>query len=196
MYEQSVTILVVAVVLGMDAFSLAMGLGVNGVSRRYELKFAGVVGIFHILMPLAGLQLGLTVGKILGIWAARLGAAVLAYIAVEFLVEGYRQVRAVSFKFNEGHKFFRNNRYYSVDQDLKGIILLGLSVSVDALTVGFGLGTLRMPVLITALIMGTVAGIMTLLGFLGGRVCSRFVGIYAQMLGGLILLILAVKMVI
>jgi putative Mn2+ efflux pump MntP len=39
MVEQYTTIILVAVVLGLDAFSLSMGMGLKGVTRRFEIKF-------------------------------------------------------------------------------------------------------------------------------------------------------------
>ena len=54
MVEQYTTIILVAVVLGLDAFSLSMGMGLKGVTRRFEIKFASTVGILHIVMPLIG----------------------------------------------------------------------------------------------------------------------------------------------
>jgi putative Mn2+ efflux pump MntP len=195
MFEQLFTIILVAIVLGLDAFSLSMGMGIRGVTRQYEWKFSGTVGILHILMPLIGLSLGMAVGRFLGIWASRLGAVVLAYIALDFLIKGYRESKPESVALHEGRKLLhRQDRRRG--EDWNSIFLLGISVSIDALTVGFSLGTLKMPLLITVLIMGLVAGSMTLLGFTGGRVFNRLVGSYAQMVGGLVLLLLAVKLIL
>lgn len=191
--EQFVTIALVAVVLGLDAFSLSLGLGLKGLSRSYGLKFAATVGILHIMMPLLGLSLGLAAGKFLGVWASRLGAVILAYIGIDFIVKGYREARPRRYNFKEGKEILKQETESS-HEDWGSILLMGISVSIDALTVGFSLGTFKMPVVITAIIMGTVAGTMTLLGFWGGRAFSRLVGSYAQMAGGIILLLLAVKL--
>ncbi len=195
MYEQLITILLVAIILGLDAFSLSLGMGMGKVSRSYELKFAGTVGIFHILMPLLGLNLGIVVGKILGVWAARLGALILFYIAIDFFIKGYNQIKPRVYKFSERQKIFTDD-WLSGGQGWGNILLLGLTVSIDALTVGFSLGTLKMPILITVIIIGIVAGGMTLLGFYGGKIFNRFVGVYAQMIGGITLFILAIKVVL
>ena len=74
--------------------------------------------------------------------------------------------------------------------------MLAVSVSIDALTVGFGLGTLRVPIFFTVVLMGATAAVMTMAGFMGGKVFSRLVGSYAQIFGGIILLALAVKLVL
>ncbi len=191
--EQLLTIILIAVVLGLDAFSLSLGLGLQGRSRGYGMRFSAMVGIFHIIMPLVGLNLGLAAGKFLGVWASRLGAVILAYIAVDFIIKGYRESRSHSYTFKEGKSIIAqpNDSYR---ENWGNMLLLGISVSIDALTVGFSLGTFKMPVFITVIIMGMVAAIMTLLGFLGGRMFSRLVGSYAQMAGGIVLAALAVKL--
>ncbi|HZJ84800.1 MAG TPA: manganese efflux pump [Syntrophomonadaceae bacterium] len=195
MLENLTTIIVVAIVLGVDAFSLALGLGLNGVRRRYELKLIIIIMVLHIALPLLGLSLGMAVGNFLGIWAARFGALVLFLIGLNFIYQGYKDSRTEIYPFKAGHDILASIQPMN-DESFKTLLLLGFSVSIDALTVGFSLGTFRMPVIITIAIIGTVAGFMTLLGFIGGRLFSRAVGSYAQMVGGAILLILAVKLVL
>lgn len=194
MINPLVTIILVAIVLGLDAFSLSMGMGVKGVSRSYEAKFSATVGVFHIIMPLIGLEAGLALGKLLGVWAGRVGALVLLYIALDFITKGYRDIKPRSVKFSEGRKLFQGIK--TPRSGWVGIILLGLSVSMDALTVGFSLGTFKMPLFLTVMIMGLTAGVMTALGFTGGRLFGRLLGSYAQITGGVVLLLLAVKLVI
>ncbi len=197
MIEQYITIILVAVVLGLDAFSLSMGMGLKGVTRDYAVKFVATVGILHIIMPLIGLNLGLAVGRFLGVWAARVGALILAYIAVDLLLKGYRELRPQTYKFKESKQVLSSREdKESKSSDWGSIIVLAVSVSIDALTVGFGLGTLRVPILLTVVIMGATAAVMTIAGFIGGRIFSRLVGSYAQIIGGMILLGLAVRLVV
>ena len=197
MIEQYITIILVAVVLGLDAFSLSMGMGLKGVARDFAVKFVATVGILHIIMPLIGLNVGLAVGQFLGIWAARVGALILAYIAVDLLLKGYRELRPQTYKFKESKQvLFSGEENGSKSSEWGSIIVLAVSVSIDALTVGFGLGTLRVPIFFTVVLMGATAAVMTMAGFMGGKVFSRLVGSYAQIFGGIILLALAVKLVL
>ncbi|MGI6413567.1 MAG: manganese efflux pump MntP family protein [Syntrophomonadaceae bacterium] len=193
MIEQTSTVVIIAFILGLDAFSVSIGMGLTGVKRDFEFKFAGTVGVFHIFMPLIGLYLGLAVGKILGIWASRAGALVLAYIALDFLIKGYKESKTKHFSFKDAQSILKKDGEINRG-GWKTALVLGLSVSIDALTVGFSLGTLNMPILFTVIVMGAVAGTMTLLGFWGGRIFSRLVGSYAQIIGGITLLGLAVKL--
>lgn len=188
------TIVLVAIVLGADSFSLALGMALRGVSPAYEYKFSVTVGIFHVIMPLIGLNVGLAVGNLLGIWAARAGALVLVWLGIDMLLKGYRSFRPRSYKFSEGREVLAAKPKLGQD-GWAAILLLALSVSIDALTVGFSLGTFKMPVLLTVIIMGIIAGSMTLLGFKGGKLFGRLMGSYAQMAGGTVLVLLALKMV-
>jgi len=190
MVEQFVTVGIIAMVLGMDAFSLALGLGLKGVSSRYEIKFSSLVALFHVFMPLIGLFLGVAVGRFLGVWAQRLGAVILIYIGVSFLTKGYRDIKPQSYSFAKAAQLGASPDI----QGINNIWLLACSVSMDALAVGFGLGTFQMPLLVTVLTMGSIAGLLTWFGFLGGRLLNRLVGSYAQMIGGLVLIALAVKL--
>lgn len=195
MTEQIATVLLVAIVLGADAFSLSLGIALNGVKRAFIVKFVIVVTVLHILMPLIGLILGLLAGNVLGDWAAWLGASILAYIGFDFILKGYREIKPQSFNFKEAKKslFIEEKKNYT---GWISIIILGASVSLDALTVGFTLGTLKMPIAFTVIIMGITAGIMTWLGFISGRIVSRIIGSYAQIIGGVVLLLLAITMII
>lgn len=187
------TVLLVAIVLGADAFSLSMGMGLRGVSRRYEIRFSSMVALFHVFMPLLGLSIGMAAGKYLGVWAGRIGAVVLAYIGIEMLIKAYREIRPHSIPFNEAREYMSKSRI-NLGDGWVSLMLLTTSVSIDALTVGFSLGTIKAPILTTVLITGAVAGIMTMLGFKGGKIFSRLVGSYSQGIGGLVLLVLAVLM--
>lgn len=187
------TLILVAIVLGADAFSLSMGMGIRGVTRRYELRFSALVGIFHVLMPLLGLSLGLAAGKLLGVWAGRVGAVILAYIGLEMLWKAYRELKPQALSFSAAKSSFITNQS-TFNDGWASLLLLTVSVSIDALTVGFSLGTVKAPILFTVLIMGLVAGSMTMLGFKGGKLFSRVIGSYSQAIGGLVLLALAIKM--
>lgn len=191
--EHFTTIILVAVVLGLDAFSLSLGLGLRGLSRGYGLKFALTVGILHILMPLLGLSLGLAASNLMGIWASRLGAVILAYIGLNLTIKAYREARPQRYTFKESKEILKRGKEAS-REDGGNVLLLGISVSIDALTVGFSLGTFKMPVAVTAIIIGGVAAAMALLGFRGGRAFGRLAGGYAQAAGGIILMLLAAKL--
>ena len=170
-------IIFVAIALGMDSFSLSVGVGIGEVKKYDLLKFGLVVGFLHLILPLIGLYLGKRLGMYLGQLATYLGGIILILLGVKILREA----------FYEGE----------VETTIVGIgiVLLPLTVSLDALTVGFSLGTLVVQALPVALFFGAVAFMMTMIGAtLGDRL--GYVFEKADFFGGIILIILGVKMIV
>jgi len=176
-------VLLVSIALGIDAFSVAIGIGLLGVKWREVFLVSGTVSIFHVFMPLIGLYLGTYLGKIAGPIASTIGALVLLAIGLNMLWDSIRET----------------NTQKRPVLDLKStlsLVLMAGSVSLDALTVGFGLGTLKVDLLLTVVTMGITAGLMTATGLIFGYKLSRFVGSKASMLGGMILVMLGLKLLI
>ena len=56
-----ITIILIAVSLSMDAFSLSLIYGTQGITKKHKIILSLIVGAYHFIMPL----LGVTIGKIL-----------------------------------------------------------------------------------------------------------------------------------
>ncbi|NLW44010.1 MAG: manganese efflux pump [Syntrophomonadaceae bacterium] len=188
-----IEVFAVAVALGLDAFSVAMGLGLSGVSRYYRTRFIGTVALLHVAMPLLGLYLGLAAGTFMGKWAAIAGAVVLAYIGFQMIREGLREFQT-AVRISEAREKLLLKEPETTLGGWASILVLGFSVSIDALAVGFGLGTARVPILYTVVTTGIVAGVMTGAGWMGGKYFSDLVGKRAQAAGGILLILMAIKM--
>jgi putative Mn2+ efflux pump MntP len=174
------TLMALAVALGTDAFSLCVGIGLAGVSRRQIILISATVLLFHIFMPLTGWVIGEFAGSRIGRAATVLGSALLIYLGLRMIWDTLQTGR----KMEPSLSGF----------DVKGLILLSASVSMDALSVGFTLGTRQVNLLLTAGIIGLVAGLMTAGGLIFGRFLGAWVGEKAQLLGGLILIGIGVKL--
>lgn len=174
------TLMVLAVALGTDAFSLCVGIGLAGVNRRQIMLISVTVLLFHVFMPLTGWVVGELAGNMLGRAASIIGSLILVYLGMRMVWSTWRnggggEPNVIRFSF-------------------WGLILLGASVSLDALSVGFTLGTRQVNLLLTAGIIGIVAGAMTAAGLVFGRFLGSWVGEKAQFLGGLILVGIGVKL--
>jgi hypothetical protein len=86
--DKLLTYFFIAVALGADAFSLALGLGMGGPSRRAVLRTSFTVGIFHIFMPLAGLLVGSVLGVMAGRVATWIGGVILVILGFKMIWEG------------------------------------------------------------------------------------------------------------
>lgn len=183
-------IALIAVALGMDAFSVAVGLGIAGVRRRHIFLISGVICLFHIVMPLTGWTLGAIAGNAVGRFARLFGAAVLIFIGMTGILEvisGSRETaggEAVA-----AYTPLRGNSFGPFS-----LVVLAGSVSLDALSVGFGLGTMGVNLWFTLASFGATAGLMTAGGFLFGRRLGPWLGNKADFAGALILLLIGIKM--
>ena len=177
--SQTLPLFLVAAALGTDAMSLSVGIGLRGVSWKEVIRVSLVIGVFHVVMPLAGSVGGIFFGIFAGDLARWVGAAIIAFI-------GGRMIWGC----------FGRNECLSARWTLTGIslMLLALSVSMDALSVGFSMGTFGFNIYVTSLVFGLFAGGMTAIGLVFGSRMGKWIGDRGEMLGGGVLIILALHM--
>lgn len=175
------TVLVLAVALGTDAFSLCLGLGLAGVTPRQIVVVSFTVFIFHVIMPLTGWLAGELAGALVGRAAAIAGAGILIYLGIKMIYSVWRGEESLDPKV--------------VLVNTWGLLLLAASVSMDALGAGFSLGAGQVHLSVTVTIIGVTAGLMTAAGFILGRFVGSRVGSRAVLGGGLLLVGVGVRMV-
>ncbi|WP_025696642.1 manganese efflux pump MntP family protein [Paenibacillus forsythiae] len=174
-WGQIVTIAIMALALGMDAFSLGVGIGMRGIRLLHVLQMSLLVAFFHVLMPLLGLVAGSYIGHLLGRVAGIAAGALLVALGGHMVLGSFRTGE--------------NGGMRSVDhRTLWGMLLISLSVSIDSFSVGVSLGVFVSNVLLTVLAFGACGGLMSISGLLLGRRVSRGLGEYGEALGGAILL--------
>jgi putative Mn2+ efflux pump MntP len=176
-FGQLITITIMAVALGMDAFSLGIGIGLKGIRLLDILKISLVIGFFHIVMPLMGMFMGQYVSTLLGGVAAIAGGALLILLGSHMI---YSSVRGESVK--------------SFDhRTLWGLFVFALSVSIDSFSVGVSLGMFSGDLLLTVLMFGMFGLFMSMTGLLLGQRAGHWAGEYGEAFGGVILLAFGIK---
>ena len=189
-------VLAVSVALGADAFSISLAIGLTGIGRRLVLRLTLLVALFHVLMPLAGLVVGQTMGLLLGKIAKFLGATILFWLGGRMLWHIHRPERQ-TFSLREARQHVMGRRLPAgVSLHGWGIYALVSSVSLDALSVGFSLGTIGSRIGKTVLTMGITAGLMTAAGLVLGRFIGTRFGAKAEFLGGLALVLIGIKLLL
>jgi putative Mn2+ efflux pump MntP len=80
----------------------------------------------------------------------------------------------------------------------RGWSLVGLSVatSIDALAVGISYGLIRVSIWFPALVIGCVTIVITCLGISLGRTAGRTLGPWAERVGGIVLVIIGIRIVL
>lgn len=149
--------------LGLDTFALAAALGVAGLDARDRLRVAFVFTAFEAAMPIVGLVAGRLAGGRIGAWAGYAGIAFLVLAGVLLLWPG-----------KDEDKEERRVRLLARARGL-AILDLGLSISVDELTVGLSAGLLGLPLALAVIWIAVQAFVAAQLGLrLGSRIGETF----------------------
>ena len=164
--------------LALDTFAVSAAVGLTGPSIRQRLRLSALFASFEGGAPAVGLLLGAPLGQTLG--------PVADYLAIAILI-GFG---VVTLRAGEGDDSGRAARIVTARGP--ALLLIGLSVSLDELAVGFTLGLLRVPVLPFLVAIGAQAFIASQLGFgIGGSVSEQLRDA-AECLAGVALIALGV----
>jgi putative Mn2+ efflux pump MntP len=174
------TILLIAVSVGLDNFAASIAIGLAGVDRGVRLRIAVVFGLFEAGMPLIGLIVGNGIARTLGDSAHIIGGALLIATGAHGV---YTTVRSA-----DGHEL---DAVLSASR-LSRLLVLGAALSIDNLVVGFALGADHAALVPSVVAIGVVSVGLSLLGLeLGARLGER-VERYGELIGGLVLVCVGV----
>ncbi|MFA1822692.1 manganese efflux pump MntP family protein [Virgibacillus oceani] len=168
---EMVSYIFLAFALGMDAFSVSLGLGMQRM-RLKRVAFIGlIIGLFHIFMPFLGIVLGKVISTQINELTALVGGMLLVAIGVQMFFSAF------------------NHEAKKIMQPIgTGLILLAFGVSIDSFPVGLSLGISGVQTAMALLLFGAISTLLSWLGMLAGRKMQGFLGVYSEILGGSILI--------
>lgn len=170
-----VGLLVLAFMLSLDNFRSSVALGTVPFGLRRAVQIAVIFGIWDALAPLAGGLLGHYLGKAIGPIADYVGPAVMGLYGVYLLVGA-----------------LRNPAPDELDHPWVTLFGMPLSLSVDNLLAGTGLGVLGFSPVIPALTFGVMTAVMSFIGLFLGRVVASAIRIRSDLLSGISLVAAAI----
>ena len=178
-----VTIFFLAVGLGVDAFSVAIGIGAANDKKSWApvLRLAVAFGLFQFVMPIIGWLAGLTVVEIIASFDHWIAFALLALVGGKMIWEGFE-------KESDEEKADQTRGW--------PLLLLSIATSIDALAVGFSFSVLKNPILFPAVIIGIVCFVMTTVGMIFGKVLAKIFGKKVEIFGGIVLIAIGVMILI
>ncbi len=176
-----------AVALGVDALSVSLVIGVKRFSFLSIIRISGITGLFHVFMPLFGLYLGnffKELAKIIFTESHQnieavfdfIGAGILMLLGMYMIVESFME---------------DDNNKVDLTQGW-GLLTLTLGVSIDAFSVGIGLGMIDFR-MYSVLVFGIVAALMMGSGLYLGSKVGKFINKDIQIWGGLVLIYLGLR---
>jgi putative Mn2+ efflux pump MntP len=177
MVGEVVTLALMAFALGMDAFSVGLGMGMYELRHRQIFKIGMTIGLFHVWMPLVGVLAGKFLSEKFGAFATIIAGFLLVTLGIQMIWGSLKKgdkkiITPVGF----------------------GLLLFALSVSLDSFSVGLTLGIYGAKTVMVILCFGIVATVQAWAGLLLGRKVQSWLGAYSEALGGGILLAFGLKL--
>ena len=174
----------IAFALAMDAFAVAIAVGcrLERLSYRPVFRLSFHFGLFQFLMPIIGWVLGRQVERYVYSFDHWIALVLLAFIGGKMIWES----------------FSHDGRQTALTDPTRKWSLIGLSIatSIDALAVGLSLALLNVQIVSASIVIGIVAAGMTLIGLKSGRALGDKFGHRMELIGGLILFAIGVKIVL
>jgi putative Mn2+ efflux pump MntP len=161
--------------LSLDNFRSSIAIGTIPFSIRRAVQIAIVFGIWDGVAPLAGGVLGHYVGEAINPIAEYVGPALLGVYGLYLLVGALRKPAPEE-----------------IDQPWVTLFGMPLSLSVDNLLAGTGLGLLGLSPFVPAAIFATMTAVMSLSGLCIGRFAARLIPIRSDLLSGISLIAAAI----
>lgn len=171
----------IALALSLDAFGVALCIGLNSQTKLVnKIGFIISFGLFQFLFSYMGAFAGFLFNTYVATMPTIIGGVIIALVGVVMIVEGFE---------NEGKCPLLKPKMY---------FILGVSVSIDAMVVGFTVlnNITKVILLKDTLFIGGISLLMSTLAFVISRYLKKIevVGRYADYIGGIILILFGLKM--
>lgn len=187
-----IEILLIALSLSMDAFAVSVSSAAcsKGLSRMHMFRAAATFGLFQFIMPLAGWLLGTTFSGMIKAFDHWIAFGLLAFVGGKMLLEAIEEFREPA----ETCPAPGSKKERGLDVcDVRVLLVLALATSIDALAVGISFSVIGQPAFVPSLVIGLVTCIVCSVGFLFGRKIGSWLGRWAQLAGGLVLVGIGIR---
>src|SRR5690625_4335764 len=154
-----VSLIFMAAALGMDAFSVSLGIGMQRLRLKRIALIGLIIGLFHIIMPFIGIVLGKVISTQIGHFTTLAGGLLMIGIGAQMFFSAF------------------NHEMKNIVQPTGiGLLFLAFTVSIDSFSVGLSLGISGVKTAIALLLFGGSSTILTWIGMLLGRKVRGLVG--------------------
>lgn len=169
----------------MDSFAVSLTSGVLLKPFKWSrvLKIAAFMALFQGGMPLIGWALGIGFKSYIEAYDHWVAFGVLLFLGAKMIWEGWPRK-------NEEVPCCMD------PSDTRTLVGLSLATSIDALAVGISFAFLNMSMLLPTIVIAGVTFLFSVAGLWVGRQFGRHIHHYAEVLGGVILIGLGVKILL
>ena len=177
-----IELIILSVALSMDAFAVSLGLGAKQatINRPLALKVGLLFGFFQGFMPLVGYFAGIGLSSFIESVDHWIAFILLALIGGKMIYESFGE------PVEEEISIITN----------KVLLLLAIATSIDAMAAGFTLTLMATAITTSVFIIGLTTFVFSYGGLLIGSKGGAFLESKAELLGGIILIAIGLKILI
>lgn len=173
-------IILIAIALGIDAFSVALAAGANlrkpTLPQLFRMSFS--FGFFQFFMPVIGWYVGGEVARYIDAYDHWVVLIIMLILGGKMIFDS------------------RKKESEEINSDITGgmkLFVLSIATSIDALSIGFGFSIMKMEILFPSIVIGVVAAAMTYIGMKIGEKTSNVLAGKAELFGGIVLVLIGLK---
>ncbi|MCD9085304.1 manganese efflux pump MntP [Stenotrophomonas sp. SY1] len=176
------SILLIGFAMSTDAFAAAVGKGAAMRKPRFaDALRAGVIfGVIEAITPIIGWLLGRAASRYVEAFDHWIAFVLLGALGLHMIIAGLKSDPEETPDGDNGkgrHGFW-------------ALAVTGFATSIDAMAIGVGLAFLDVHIGVVALVIGLCTLTMVTLGIMLGRVLGEMAGKRAEIIGGVILIII------
>lgn len=173
-----ILLIITAISLSMDAFSLSILYGTLGMRKKDKFILSFIVGIFHFIMPLLGKCFGNLIFEFIDVNPDLIVCLILSFIGMEMILS--------SFENNNDIHLMSFPEYF----------LFAFAVSVDSFSVGITFTNMSYNYILSSFIFSFFSFLFTLIGLFIGNKIEKLVGKLSTLIGGAILVLVGVSFIV
>lgn len=173
------SILLIGLAMSTDAFAAAIGKGAAMTRPRLPqaLRAGLVFGVVEAITPVIGWLLGTATSRFIEAWDHWIAFFLLAALGLHMIWQALHTGHEAAAEEDDG------------GGSLFKLAIAGLATSIDAMAVGVGLAFADVHIAVVAIVIGLCTFVMVTLGIMLGRALGMIIGRRAEIVGGVILII-------
>lgn len=173
------SILLTGFALSMDAFAVSVtkGMTLKKINLSIATKIAFLFGLFQAVMPLIGWLFGMNFELYIRSIDHWIAVVLLSFLGIKMIIEAIK---------NDDND---NSTYL----DNKELIILSIATSIDALAVGVIFAFLNIDIIPICVSIGVITFLVCFIGVLIGKKIGSVFKNYAQIIGGIILILIGLN---
>lgn len=175
--------ILISIGLAMDAFAVSLGVGTAGqvADRRGKIRLASHFGIFQSGMTALGWLTGSTIIHLVEKYDHWIAFILLGYIGFNLIRSGLS----------------KDGKAFQQDPSTgRTLVVLSVATSIDAFAVGLTIALIQVPILTTIILIGIITLSLSMIGLFAGCCLGTAFGKRMEILGGLILIGIGIRIVI